>query len=127
VGKVGHIKRLRGEAAPALCATNRMPISYELAPSNVTDLSLTEALLAEAKWGEEVARKLLVDLAYRSQELEEELIKLGIMLVTNEAGARRPGYGGRSRLPFRASSGPSVSARPWPPLPWGWSPGSRPR
>lgn len=73
-----------------LLATNRVPISYELTPANVADLSLTEELLVEANLRGEVARKLLGDLAYRSQELEEELIELGIMLVTSEASARRP-------------------------------------
>ncbi len=74
-----------------ICSTNRVPLSYELTPANVADLSLTEELLAEANLGGEVARKLLGDLAYRSQELEEELIGLGVMLVTSEASARRPG------------------------------------
>jgi hypothetical protein len=74
-----------------LCATNRIPISYELTPANVAEVGLTEELLAEADLGGEVARKLLGDLAYRSQHLEEELAELGIMLVTNEASARRPG------------------------------------
>src|ERR687897_461326 len=49
-----------------LCSTNRVPISYELTPANVTDLSLIEELLdEEADLGEEIARKLLGDLAYR--------------------------------------------------------------
>jgi hypothetical protein len=74
-----------------LCSTNRVPISYELTPASVADLSLTEELLAEADLGGEVARKLLADLAYRSQELEEELAKLGIMLLSSESSARRPG------------------------------------
>ncbi len=74
-----------------ICATNRVPISYELTPANVADVCLTEELLAEAQLGEEVARKLLGDLAYQSQDLEEELAELGIMLLTNEASARRPG------------------------------------
>jgi hypothetical protein len=74
-----------------ICATNRVPISYELTAANVADLSLTEELLAEADLGEEVARKLLADLAYQSQELEEELAKSGIVLVSSEASARRPG------------------------------------
>jgi hypothetical protein len=74
-----------------LCATNRVPISYELTPANVADLSLTEELLAEANLGEEVARKLLADLAYQSQDLEEELAELGIALLSSEASARRPG------------------------------------
>src|SRR5215211_1651460 len=32
-----------------LCATNRVPISYELTPANVADISLTEELINEAK------------------------------------------------------------------------------
>jgi len=75
-----------------LCSTNRVPISYELTPANVADLSLVEELLAEASLWEEVARKLLGDLAYRSRELEEELAeKAGIVLLSSEASARRPG------------------------------------
>jgi hypothetical protein len=74
-----------------ICATNRVPLSYELTPANVAEVSLTEELLAEANLGGEVARKLLGDLAYRSQELEEELAESGIVLVTSEASARRPG------------------------------------
>src|SRR5215210_679309 len=34
-----------------LCATNGVPISYELTPANVADVSLTEELLAEAASG----------------------------------------------------------------------------
>ncbi len=74
-----------------ICATNRVPISYELTPANTAEVCLTEELLAEADLGGEVARKLLADLAYRSQELQEELAESGIMLVTDEASARRPG------------------------------------
>ncbi len=73
-----------------LCATNRVPVSYELTAANVAEVSLTEELLAEADLGDEVARKLLGDLAYRSQELEEELAESGIVLVTSEASARCP-------------------------------------
>lgn len=73
-----------------LCATNRVPISYELTPANTADLCLTEELIAEADLGGEVARRLLGDLAYRSAELEEELAELGIVVVTSEASARRP-------------------------------------
>ena len=74
-----------------LCSTNRVPISYELTPANVADLSLIEELLAEADLGEEIARKLLGDLAYRSRELEEKLAESGIVLLSSEASARRPG------------------------------------
>jgi hypothetical protein len=84
-----------------MCATNRVPISYELTPANVADLSLTEELLAEADLGEEVvARKLLGDLAYRSGELEEELAGVGIMLLSSEASARRPGVRQQIEIAF---------------------------
>lgn len=63
-----------------LCSTNRVPISYELTPSNVADVSLTEELLAEAKLGAEVARRVLGDLAYRSEELSEALAEVGVLL-----------------------------------------------
>jgi hypothetical protein len=85
-----------------LCATNRVPISYELTPANVADLSLTEELLAEANLGGEVARKLLGDLAYRSEELEEELAESGIVLVSSEASARRAGF--RQQIEIAISS-----------------------
>jgi hypothetical protein len=76
-----------------LCATNRVPISYELTAANTAEVHLTKELLDEAKLGEEVARKkLLADLAYRSEDLEEDLAGLGIALVvTSEASERRPG------------------------------------
>jgi hypothetical protein len=51
-----------------LCATNRVPISYELTAANVAEVRLTKELLEEAQLGEEVARKLLADLAYRGED-----------------------------------------------------------
>jgi hypothetical protein len=83
-----------------LCATNRVPISYELTPANTADLCLSKELLAEADLGEEVARRLLGDLAYRSGELEEELAELGIMLVSKEASARGPGVRQQIEIAF---------------------------
>src|SRR5215210_1345725 len=38
-----------------LCSTNRVPISYELSPANVAEVSLTEELLAEANLSEDLA------------------------------------------------------------------------
>src|SRR5919106_3184192 len=73
-----------------LCAPNGIPISYELTPANVADVSLTEELVAEAALGEEVARKLLGDLAYRSEDLREALAEVGILLAT-ERSERRHG------------------------------------
>jgi hypothetical protein len=71
-----------------LCATNGVPVSYELTPANVAEVRLTEELLAEASLGEEVGRRLLGDLAYRSEELEEALAELGVLLVTERADQR---------------------------------------
>lgn len=69
-----------------LCAANRVPLSYELTPANVVEVYLTEELLAEARLGDGLARKLFGDLAYRSGELKEALIEYGILLVTERAG-----------------------------------------
>jgi hypothetical protein len=75
-----------------LCATNRVPLSYELTAANVAEVTLTEELLAEAGLGNAVVRKLLGDLAYRSAELKEELAELGIVLARERAEEdRRPG------------------------------------
>jgi hypothetical protein len=57
-----------------ICATNGVPLSYELTPANVADVvSLAEELVAEAELGDGVVRSLLGDLAYRSKELREAL------------------------------------------------------
>jgi len=71
------------------CATNRVPLCYELTAANVAEVKLTEELLAEAGLGEAVARRLLGDLAYRSESLEEALEEAladcGILLVTERS------------------------------------------
>jgi Transposase DDE domain len=72
-----------------LCATNRVPLSYELTSANIADISLTEELLAEAALGEGVARRLLGDLAYRSEDLRQTLAEIGILLATERAERRR--------------------------------------
>ena len=54
-----------------LCAANRVHLSYELTPANVAEVYLTEELLAEARLGDGLARRLFGDLAYRSGELKE--------------------------------------------------------
>lgn len=84
-----------------LCAANGVPISYELTPANGADVSLTEELLAEAKLGEGVARRLLGDLAYRSEELREALAEMGILLATERSERRR---GVRQRVEITLSS-----------------------
>jgi hypothetical protein len=85
-----------------LCATNRVPISYELTPANVADVRLAEELLAGARLGGEVARRVLGDLAYRSEELREALAEVGVLLAT-EPSERRSGVRQHiERSPFRA-------------------------
>lgn len=68
-----------------ICATNRVPICYELTAANVAEVRLVGELLGEAGLGEDLARKLLGDLAYRSEQLEEELAEAGIALVTERS------------------------------------------
>jgi hypothetical protein len=72
-----------------LCATNRVPLSYELTPASVADICLTAELIAEVALGEGVARKLLGDLAYSSEDLREALAEVGILLATERSERRR--------------------------------------
>ena len=60
-----------------LCATNGVPLSYELTSANVAEVRLTEELLAEADLGREVVRTVLGDLAYQSSPLKSKLAELG--------------------------------------------------
>lgn len=84
-----------------LCAPNRVPVSYELTPANAADVSLTEELLAEAALGDEVARKLLGDLAYRSEDLRVALGEVGILLATERSERR---HGARQHIEIAISS-----------------------
>jgi IS5 family transposase len=84
-----------------ICATNRVPISYELTPANVADISLAQELINEAALGEGVARRLLGDLAYRSEDLREALAEVGILLTTERAERRR---GARQHIEIALSS-----------------------
>jgi hypothetical protein len=72
-----------------LCATNRVPISYELTPAHTPEVLLTEELLDGAGLGNGVARRLLGDFAYRSGGLVEELADRAVFLATERAD-RRP-------------------------------------
>ena len=72
-----------------LCATNRVPLSYELTAANASDVLLVRELLAGADLDERsVARRLFGDLAYRSGELGEELAEHGVLLATEKAERR---------------------------------------
>jgi Transposase DDE domain len=73
-----------------ICATNGIPLSYELTPANVADVSLAEELITEASLGDGVARRLLGDLAYNSKELKKALAEVGFLLAT-ERSERRAG------------------------------------
>ena len=84
-----------------LCAPNGIPICYELTPANVAGVSLTEELVAEAALGDEVARKLLGDLAYRSEDLREVLAEVGILLATERSERR---HGARQHIEIAISS-----------------------
>jgi hypothetical protein len=52
---------------------------------SVADISLTEELVAEAALGARIARRLIGDLAYRSEALEDALAESGILLVTERS------------------------------------------
>jgi Transposase DDE domain len=102
VGKVGHPFSVYGVKLHLLCATNRIPLSYELTAANVADISLAEELINEAALGEgAVARRLLGDLAYNSKELREALAEVGILLSTEPSERRR---GVRQRIEIALSS-----------------------
>ncbi len=84
-----------------ICATNGIPLSYELTSANVADGSLAEELLTEAALGDGVARRLLGDLAYNSKELKKALGEVGILLAT-ERSEKRAGV--RQRVEIALSS-----------------------
>jgi hypothetical protein len=84
-----------------ICATNGIPLSYELTPANIADVCLAEELINEAALGDGVARRLLGDLAYRSEGLKEALAEIGILLVTEPSERRR---GIRQRVEIAISS-----------------------
>jgi hypothetical protein len=83
-----------------LCATNGVPISYELTPANVAEVRLTEELLTESNLRDDLARRLFGDLAYRSEALAHALAECGISLVTQRADQ----HGARQRIEIALSS-----------------------
>jgi hypothetical protein len=109
-----------------ICSTNRVPISYELTPANVADVCLTEELINEATLGDGAARKLLGDLAYRSEGLKEVLAEVDILLVTEPSERRR---GVRQQVEIALSSLKRVFGlgERWRPPSWGSPPELRPR
>ncbi|MGH3089384.1 MAG: transposase [Rubrobacteraceae bacterium] len=83
---------LYGVKLHLICATNRIPISYELTAANVADVLVVRELLSEGGLLEEngLARRLLGDLAYRGGALGEELAERGALLATEKADRRPP-------------------------------------
>ena len=85
-----------------LCATNRVPLSYEVTAANAADVLLVRELLAGAGLDEHgVARRLFGDLAYQSGELGEELAVRSILLATERAD-RRPSIRQQAEVCFAA-------------------------
>ena len=78
-----------------LCAANRVPLCYELTAANVAEIGLTKELLAAASLGKDLARRLLGDLAYRGEALEETLADPSILLLTERSrqGGKRQHVG----------------------------------
>ena len=68
-----------------LCATNRVPLSYELTAANVAEVRLAEELVEAADLGKDLARRLFGDLAYRSEGLEDALAETGVLLVSERS------------------------------------------
>ena len=87
-----------------LCATNRVPLSYELTAANAAEVRLVEELLDEAGLGGGTARRLLGDLAYRSSELRERLALRGVLLAAERAD-RRPATRQQVEVCFAALKG----------------------
>jgi hypothetical protein len=77
---------LYGVKLHLLCTTNRVPLSYEMTAANVAEVRLVSELLCGARLGEGLARRLLGDLAYRSERLGEKLASAGVSLVTERSG-----------------------------------------
>jgi Transposase DDE domain len=95
-----------------LCATNRVPLSYELSAANVAEIRLVGELLGGARLAQGPARRrrLLGDLAYRSERLWAKRWPVeGVYLVTDRS--RQHGARQQAEVAFSLpSSGPSGSS-----------------
>ena len=97
---MGFLQRLRGEAAPLMCHQRGAHLLRTHPLQNVAEVRLTEELLAEANLGDDLARRLFGDLAYRSEALGHALAECGISLVTERADQ----HGTRQRIEIALSS-----------------------
>jgi hypothetical protein len=73
MGEVGFLQRLRGKVAPLVCNQRGAHLLRAHPIQNVAEVRLTEELLAEANLGDDLARRLFRDLAYRSEALGHAL------------------------------------------------------
>jgi hypothetical protein len=87
-----------------VCATNRVPISYEITPANTPEVLLTEELLDAAGLDDGTARRLLGDLAYRSGALAGALAEREVLLSAERAD-RRPAVRQQVEVCFSALKG----------------------
>ena len=62
-----------------------MPLSYELAATNVAKVRLTKELLEGTNLGEDIALRPFGDPAYRCEALEKALAGTGVLLVTERS------------------------------------------
>jgi Transposase DDE domain len=85
-----------------LCATNRVPLSYELTAANASPRSAWPRSSSPKRisLGGDLARRLLGDLAYRSEALAEAMAGAGILLVTGSSAQR----GKRQRVEIALAS-----------------------
>jgi hypothetical protein len=125
MGEVGHFRCLRGEAPFALRPQPGAHLLYELTSANVADVSLTEELLAEAKLGEEVARRGYSEISPTAAKNRGKPWPRWASSFGDRA-VRAATRGVRQHIEIAISSSKrvfSVWARRW----WGWRAGSRPR
>jgi DDE family transposase len=83
-----------------LCATNRVPISYELTPANVADVSLTEELIAEAALEEGGSEETLGRPRLPQRGVEESLGRGGHPLGHRASRAAARGKAADRERPF---------------------------
>jgi hypothetical protein len=105
-----------------LCSTNRVPISCELTAASAADVLLVEELLYAARLRSESARKLLGNLAYRSESLKKVLAHRSVVLATERAD-RRPARRQQVEVCFAALKRVFGLGLPWRRRWWGSLPG----
>ena len=119
---------LYGVKLHLLCATNRVPLSYELTSANAADVLLVRELLWEAGLEEDaIARRLSLGIWLTAAgHSERNWPGAGCCwLPRRQIGARRSAS--RGRCASRPSSASSGWIGRWPRRLRGWSPGSRRR